>query len=161
VKKQTIVAIGKNEFRITPFDPFRQLKLFGDLQKEILPAVGGVLNAALTAGDAAQADDAAGIAAFRDLSTKFDGAQLLRWSDLLIDPEYVYVAIEGADLVKVSKSVRDEAFEDFSEVLELLFHIGKVNFAAPLTRWAGLSGLAQKAMAKLSANSEPTSSKSS
>lgn len=157
MRKQTVVEIGSKEFRITQFDPFRQLKLFADLQKEVLPAVGGVLNVAFSKTGDEKADDQAGIAALRELSAKFDGTQVLRWADLLIDQEYVAVSIDGADPVKLTKIAREDVFEDFSEVLELLYHIGKVNFAAPLARWASLSGLAQKLTAKLSASSATTS----
>ena len=157
MKKPTIVTIGSNEFRITAFDPFRQLKLFGDLQKEVLPAVGGVINVAMSKGQDGQADDKAGVEAFRELSSRFDGTQIMRWVELLLDQEYVFVSVDGADPIKLNKQVREDVFADFSEVLELIYHIGKVNFAAPLARWASLSGLAQKLTAKLSASSGKTS----
>lgn len=156
MRKPNIVTIGDNEYRITAFDAFRQLKLFGDLQKEVLPAVGGVLNQAMSKGENTEADDRAGIEAFQQLSSKFDGAQLMRWADLLIDGEYVVVVQDGNPL-KLSKAVREDVFTDFSEVLELLYHIGKVNFAAPLQRWVSLSGLALKLTEKLSASSAKTS----
>lgn len=149
------VKIGDTVFRILPFDPWRQLELFGNLQREILPSVGGVLNSALAKDS--ERDDKAAIEAFRDLSTRFDGATLKKWAELLIDPEYVSFEIDGREPAKLSSANRGLALPDFSYVLELMYHVGRVNFAGPLTRWAGLSGLAQKARAYLSADSATTS----
>lgn len=158
VKKQ----IGDVTFRITPFDPFKQLQLFGNLQKEILPAVGGVLNVTLGSEKIADADaDAAAIKAFRELSSNFTGDVLLKWANLLLEDDYITFEFPGSEPQKLTKHNRAEALPDMSYILELMFHVGKVNFADPLQRWAGLSGLAQKLTAKMSGNSEKISSKSS
>jgi len=160
VTRITQVEISGVTFRIVPFDPFRQLELFGNLQKEILPAVGGVLNVAFGKGGEDEGTDRAAIEAFRDLSTRFDGATLKKWADLLIEPDFVTFEREGREPQKMSKAMRGDALTDFADVLELMFHIGKVNFADPLQRWAGLSGLAQKVLAKMSDGSAKTSSTS-
>lgn len=161
--KPTEVVIGKARFYITPFDGFRQLRLFGDLQKEILPSVGGVLNQVLSKGEKAdEQTDAAAIAAFRELSSRFDGATLERWANALLDGEYI--AFETEDMReprKLGKSSILDALPDMSYILELMFHVGKVNFAAPLARWASLTGLAQKlSKGLLSDGSGPKSSTS-
>lgn len=153
---QTTVEINGVKFRITPFDPFKQLELFGNLQREILPAVGGVLNVAFAGDNPDEKTDAAAIAAFRDLSSNFSGDVLKKWAHLLINEELVTYELAG-EVQKLNAHRFGEAFTDFSMILELMYHIGKVNFADPLQRWAGLSGLAQKLTAKLSANSGQTS----
>lgn len=164
MSKPTEVVIGDTRFYITPLDPFVQLRLFGDLQREILPSVGGLLNHVLgKSGEADASADAAGIAALRELSTRFDGAALERWAGLLLDAEYV--AFETNDMrepAKLRKSEHRRAFPDMTYILELMFHVGKVNFAAPLARWASLTGLAQKLTERLrSESSDPTSLTSS
>lgn len=162
--KATICGVN---FHILPFDPFHQLELFGDLQREILPHVGGVLSAALAKsgeGEQAEADERAAIQAFRDLSNNFSGAVLKKWADLLIDPEYVSFDDPNnprGEPAKLSAVNRGLALPDFAAVLELMYHVGRVNFAGPLARWGALTGLAQKAQAYLSASSPSRSSLSS
>lgn len=154
------ITIGEVRFRIVPFDAFRQLRLFGDLQKEILPSVGGVLSAAFGKDDE-QRDEKAAIEAFRNLSANFDGVTLERWAKLLIDPEHITFEDDRGQPQKLSTLNRDMALPDFAAVLELMFHVGRVNFAAPLSRWAALTGLVQKAKAFLPASSPTKSSANS
>lgn len=154
------VHIKDNIFRITPFDAFAQLRMFGDLQKEILPAIGGVLNVAFDKTDEGRSDTAA-IEAFRDLSLRFDGKTLERWANLLLDEEHIVVEIDGGNPKKLGRIARDEALTDFADILELMFHVGKVNFAAPLQRWASLSGLVLKLTGKLGSDSSTASSSAS
>jgi hypothetical protein len=164
VSREITVEIKHNSYRIRPFDAFKQLAMFGDLQREVLPAIGGVLNVAIgSKGDDAdsEAGDKAAIAAFRDLSTQFDGKTLLRWANLLLDEQYIIVEMEGRTPEKLDRHVRETALEDFADVLELMFHVGKVNFAAPLQRWASLSGLAQKLTARLPSESSGRTSPAS
>lgn len=153
----TEVQIDGVTFRIRPFDAFRQLRLFGDLQKEILPAVGGVMNVAFATDVSDEKTDAAAIQAFRALSGNFSGDQLEKWAKILLDAEHISFETDGGEPKKLTKNTYDEAFSDFSLVLELMYHVGKVNFADPLARWAGLSGLARKLQDRLSASSGPTS----
>lgn len=154
------VKVNDVTFRIIPFDAFRQLELFGDLQKEILPYVGGVLSTALA--KESERDETATINAFRELSSNFDGKTLKRWADLLLDPDYVTFEDERTGQpAKLNAVNRGMALADFAAILELMFHVGRVNFAAPLSRWAALSGLAQKAKAYLPGGSATSSSPSS
>ncbi|KAG1245368.1 hypothetical protein G6F65_021268 [Rhizopus arrhizus] len=68
------VTIGTTIFRISRFDPFRQLKLLGDLQKEVLPAAGSMMAAVFGGEGEGQAkDEQAMLQAFRDLSTRLAG----------------------------------------------------------------------------------------
>ncbi|MBB2918334.1 phage tail assembly chaperone [Cupriavidus alkaliphilus] len=165
------VTIGETAFYIARFDPFTALRMFGDLQKEILPAVGHLLQAAFgdegggkqgqpvdkEALDAAA--DAGLVEALRELSEKLNGAALEAWANRLLDPECVAVSINGRD-AKLDKATRSMAFRDAGDILELMFHIIRFNFADFLLRWVGRSGPAQKLLARLSDGSETTSSKS-
>lgn len=146
------VVIGSTTFRISKFNPFDQLQLLGDLQKEMLPAAGSMLAAVFGGEGEAQArDEQAMLQAFRDLSAKMGGDALLKWASRLIHPELVTFELAGRDPQKLTEVHRGMAFEDFSEILELLFHILQHNFAGPLARWAGRFGPAREKLASLSA----------
>lgn len=155
------VTIGTTIFRISRFDPFRQLKLLGDLQKEVLPAAGSMMAAVFGGEGEAQAkDEQAMLQAFRDLSARLGGDALAAWADRLIDAELVTFELAGRDPQKLTAAHRGMAFSDFSEILELLFHVLEHNFAGPLVRWAGRFGPARETLAKLSAGSNQASNES-
>ena len=59
------VPIGTTTFHILKFDAFTQLKLLGDLQKEILPAAGSLFGAVVD-GQASDCSAGAGEATLRD-----------------------------------------------------------------------------------------------
>lgn len=155
------VTIGTTIFRISRFDPFRQLKLLGDLQKEVLPAAGSMMAAVFGGEGEAQAkDEQAMLQAFRDLSARLGGDALAAWADRLIDAELVTFELAGRDPQKLTAAHRGMAFSDFSEILELLFHVLEHNFAGPLVHWAGRFGPARETLAKLSAGSNQASNES-
>lgn len=155
------VTIGTTVFRISRFDPFRQLKLLGDLQKEVLPAAGSMLTAIFGAeGQAQDRDEQAMLEAFRELSIKLGGDALAGWADRLIDAELVTFELVNREPQKLTTAHRGMAFSDFSEILELLFHILEHNFAGPLVRWAGRFGPAREKLASLSGGLTPPSKES-
>jgi len=133
------VVIGTTTFYLQTFAPRDALRIFGDLQKELLPSLGGVL-AAVASQDEGDLNPEALLAGIKSFSISLDGKALDAWCDRLIDSERVTYERNGKDARKLSKANMDEAFEDFAEILELLFHIIKLNFAGPLGRWLGLSG---------------------
>ena len=148
-----IVVIGTTTFRISKFNAFEQLQLLGDLQKEVLPAAGHMLSAVFGAeGDSKARDEDAMLQAFRDLSAKLGGDALTKWSSRLIHSELVTFELAGRDPQKLTDAHKAMAFGDFSEILELLFHILQHNFAGPLARWAGRFGPAREKLANLSAD---------
>src|SRR5690606_15242080 len=115
------VTVGRTTFYIRRFDAFAALELFGDLQRDILPAAGGALAAVFGPEDGAK-DEQAMLQAFRELSTTLDGKTLQAWADRLIDPDLVAYERDGAEPAKLDKRGREAAFEDFTEILELMFH---------------------------------------
>ncbi|SSW67319.1 hypothetical protein AVE30378_02560 [Achromobacter veterisilvae] len=155
------VPIGATTFHISKFDAFRQLELLGDLQKEVLPAAGGLLSAVFSEGGPEQArDDLAMAQALRDLSVRLGGGELKKWANLLIDPELVSFELSGRDPQKLTEPRRGLAFEDFSQILELMFHILMHNFSGPFAQWAGRFGPARAKLGTLSASLKPPSSES-
>jgi hypothetical protein len=149
VKKVTISDV---DFYITKIPPFEALPMFFDLQREVLPALGNLLSAFDDKGSAAinaAAEDDGLVKAFRELSERLDGRTVQKWVDLLLTEKYIAVTINGRD-ERLSATVRNLAFSDLGDILELLYHVIRFNFADFLERWAGRSGLAQKLLAKLS-----------
>lgn len=155
------VPIGATIFHIGKFDAFRQLELMGDLQKEVLPAAGSLLAAVFSADPAAAGRDEQALRqALQDLSSRLGGAALKKWTEALIDQELVSFELPGRDPQKLTIAHRALAFEDFSQILELLFHILRHNFAGPFVQWAGRFGPVREKLATLSGSLTPTSSES-
>lgn len=154
MSKATEVVIGSTTYIIRPFDAFTQLRLFGDLQREILPAMGGLLNVVADKKEDDAKINAAGVQALRELSERLGGAALEKWANALIHGDYIAYQPEGDRTAqKLDRAGQALAFSDFSEILELLFHICRVNFAAPFARWVSLTGLARSMAGRLSGSS--------
>ena len=90
------VPIGTTTFHILKFDASTQLKLLGDLQKEILPAAGSLFGAVVGgqanegspgAGEATPRDEQAVMQALRHLSSRLGGDELQKWFGLLVGPD--------------------------------------------------------------------------
>ncbi|QLB23319.1 phage tail assembly chaperone [Phocoenobacter skyensis] len=130
------VKIGEKSFYIQRMNAFDALKTFGDLQKEILPALSGVMTTD------SQVDIKSAITA---LSTALDGASLEHWSSRLLCNGLVTFDDANDDNVVLKKANFDEAFEDFTGILELIVEVAIENFKDPLVRllnrsgWDGLS----------------------
>lgn len=142
------VQIGGNEFVIRRINAFDAWLLFGDLQKELLPAISGLLIAVIDAPkDGAsegekKADEGKMMAdAIRELSARLDGAQLKKWTEKLITPDYVGVSMNGGEPQKLTPQIQALVFEDFTVIPHLLFEILKFNFAKPLAGFLNRIGL--------------------
>lgn len=127
-------------------DAFEALEAFGDLQKDVLPSLGGLL---ALMGD----DDDAGEQALADsvakLSQQLTGKQLKYWCDRLLTKDRVSVDIAG-ETHKLGQTERCQAFDQFTDILELLYHVLRIEFADPLVSWLGQLGAGQKLQAALS-----------
>lgn len=140
------VQIGNNTFTIRRINAFDAWVLFGDLQKELLPAVSGLLIAVIDTPkegeESAKVDEGRMMAdAIRELSTRLDGTQLKRWTEKLITPDYIGVSINGGEATKLTPQVQALVFEDFTVIPHLLFEILKFNFAKPLAGFLSRIGL--------------------
>ncbi|WP_088100266.1 phage tail assembly chaperone [Xanthomonas retroflexus] len=157
------VQIGQTTFYLTTFAPREQLRIFGDLQKELLPSIGALLAAAAgkkgTVGGDWDETDLLG--AIRSFSSSLDGKGLDAWCGRLIDSERVIYEKAGRDARKLTQSQMDDAFEDFAEILELLFEIIQLNFAGPFVHWLDRSGLGLSARLPNLSDSSPTASSTS
>lgn len=152
------VKIGEVEFHIQKFEPFTALPMFFDLQREILPAVGALLQATDAPSSDAGSDgtdkamDDGLVQAFRELSSKLDGKLVTQWAVRLLDPKHIAATINDRD-TELDAGARLIAFRDAGDILELMYHVIRINFADFLLRWADRFGGALALKAKLSAGS--------
>lgn len=133
-------------FYVDRMDAFEALSTFGDLQKDLLPSLGGLL-ALLGDDDSASEDALSGAVA--KLSQSLNGKQLEYWCDRLLTKDRVSVEVAG-EVKKLDKATRLVVFESFTDILELLYHVIKMEFYAPLVSWLGRVGLGQKLQDALS-----------
>ena len=140
---QTVeIKVGDTTFFITKMNAFEALPVFGDLQKELLPALGALL------GSLKDVNNTDLEKAVEKLSAQLDGKSLERWATRLLDSGHIAYEDENGEAVRFKLARDGHIFDDFAEVLQLLVVVIKENFAAPLTRWlnlSGLAGLAEKA----------------
>lgn len=145
---QTIeTKVGKNTFFITKLNAFEALPVFGDLQKELLPALGALLGSLKDGSlkDGSLKDDLGDAnleKAVEKLSAQLDGKSLERWTTRLLDDGHIAYEDDSGEAVRFKLARDGHIFDDFAEVLQLLVVVIKENFATPLTRWLNLSGLA-------------------
>ncbi len=124
--KPSSVEIGENTFYVDKLGAFDALKVFGDLQKDLLPALGGVM--------AENQDISASLAR---LSENLGGDQLEYWAKRLLDNGTVaYDA--GTEALPLKFRDFDAVFADFSEIIELLVYVIRENFEGPLRQWLKL-----------------------
>ena len=148
---QTVeIKVGKNTFFVTKMNAFEALPVFGDLQKELLPALGALLGSLKDEqeGSLKDVNNADLEKAVEKLSAQLDGKSLERWATRLLDSGHIAYEDENGEAVRFKLARDGHIFQDFAEVLQLLVVVIKENFAAPLTRWlnlSGLAGLAEKA----------------
>jgi hypothetical protein len=156
------VQIGTTTFHVTKFDALTQLKLLGDLQKEIVPSAGALFGAVVgEAGETRETrDEQAIMDALRQLSGRLGGDELKKWFDVLVTAENVSFELEGREPQTLTEAHRGLAFQDYSEILELMFHVLTHNFSGPLVRWAGRFGPAREKLANLSGSLIPGSNES-
>lgn len=133
------VTVGEHAFVIQPLDAFEALAIFGDLQRDILPAAGGLF-ALVDSNDAAR-DEAAMADAIARLSARLDGKQLSAWANRLLTPENISVEVNG-NLMKLGPAARAMGvFIDFTGILELMFHALKFWFAGPIAVFLNRTGV--------------------
>lgn len=136
--KPVEIVVNGTTFYVSRMDAFDALAAFGDLQKDVLPAVGGMIASMADGDDSA---DAAMSQAITKLSTQLDGKQLKYWCDRLLSKERVSVEING-NVMPLDAATRAMAFSEFTDILELLFEVIKLEMGRPLLSWLDRLGLA-------------------
>lgn len=126
---------GEYTFNIRQFEPFYAIKVLGELQKVIAPAldgaVGGLKNPAVADETMPDLGVFATIASgsFISLAQHLNGDELLRISKLLLDPEYVYVKNGGGQFEKLTESIVNEVFSGRPfDMIALMVKVVTVNY---------------------------------
>lgn len=139
--ERTRVEIGANTYFLRTFPAFEALKIAGDLQQRflgpILPALDG------SSGEDDDARTATFMAALGKLSASLPGKDIVALADMLISPECVAVALDGApdrEAMKLDKQTQLRAFADAGEIVELATAIVRLNFLPLFQRVMALLG---------------------
>lgn len=146
------VTIGETTFFVEKFPAMLQIKIFGDLQKALLPSFGKALSG-LTADDGADKSGLENqfIDGIRELSQQLDGDSLTKLTETLLRGEYIAFQRDnhnnGND-TKLTKDKMNVAFKDMGEIVELLIVVLKLNFAPFFTKYLSRLGLEQKLTTK-------------
>jgi DNA-binding transcriptional regulator YdaS (Cro superfamily) len=92
---------GEYEFAIRNFDPFLAMEVLGDLQKVLVPALGGAATGVNSSGEGVEVVAAIG-GALKNISQSVSGKVLRESAELLLDSEYLAVK-EGRSFVPADK----------------------------------------------------------
>lgn len=143
------VVIGDNTFYIQNFDPFMAIKVFGDMQKVASPII-AEMTEGFTGGkseDIMDVDLQSAEVMMRSLKAVcmsmhkyLDGDTLLRVLKMLLDPKIVAVEHNGRPTA-LNENVVTAVFNgDMMGMLELAYHVIRVNYADVFTTAASRFG---------------------
>lgn len=150
------VTINDTTFYIRKMNAFEGLKVFGDLQKEVLPALGGAFDSMQNPQNGnLNADTMRDVVA--GLSQALSGDSLATWSNRLLCSGYVSFDAPSGDAIELKKANFDTVFTDFTGILELLVAVILENFKDPLAQLLSRTGLGNLNQAKALAPTEKNS----
>ncbi|EFM88748.1 Uncharacterised protein [Actinobacillus pleuropneumoniae] len=136
------LTIGNTTFFIEKFPAMTQIKIFGDLQKTLLPSFGKLLAEFGKKNEEneenAERSDTAFIDGLRELSQQLDGTSLEKLVKELIKPDFVTFVRDDFNNGNDTKLTHDKlnaACEDMGEIIELLIFILKLNFGSFFTNY--------------------------
>jgi hypothetical protein len=135
------VEIGGTVFHIHKFDVFAALKIAGDLQKQFIGPLLGVLD-----GKEAGSPEAvtAGIMqGVERVSRDLDGDKLVALARRLVLSENVIAVPAGAEPTKLSEQTWRSILFDVGDLLELCLAVVRFNFTGLFTKAAPLIGAAR------------------
>lgn len=117
--KTTEVELSGVTYTINKFSVWEANEIAADLQELILPVI-----AELAGGDS----DAITRGLYL-ISSRLDRKQFNSVAETLLFKDNIYFQKDGNDKMKLTKSNRDMAFEEVSDVMNLLVEVVKYNFA--------------------------------
>ncbi|QNS14572.1 phage tail assembly chaperone [Mannheimia bovis] len=136
------IQIGNTTFFVQKFSAMRQLEIFGDLQKTLLPSFGKLLNGFGKNKEddekAAEESEKAFLDGLKSLSSQLDGKSLIALANQLILPDYVAFVrddFNNGNDSKLSKDKFDYAFDEMGDLVELVIFILKLNFSSFFTKY--------------------------
>lgn len=134
------VEIGGTTYRIAKFDAFSALKILGDLQKQFMAPLFGVLDGREAGSQ--EAVTAGLMQGIERVSRDMDGDKLVAMAKRLLSSEHILVDWQG-DTRKLDQGMIAVVLQDVADVLELCIAVVRVNFENVFTRAANLIGAAR------------------
>ena len=129
---RTKYQMGNDVFFIQQIPPFEGLEVLGEVQKVLLPAIGGALMGvnASSGADAKETGINAIYMIMDSLPQHLDGASLQKLERLLIDQQYIAVKKDGkCDAIALDEDVINEIFTGRTlDLIALMFKVFEVNF---------------------------------
>ena len=153
------ITMGKDIFYVQQFPAFEGMRVLGELQKLVLPAVGGV------SMGIEQGEENGILAGMMMLSENIDAEKLESLSKMLINPGYVSVKVEGKGAaVPLDENMMNQIFTGrYLDILVLMYEIAKVNFldfrklcGLPIGVVTAIEGIKLKFRANLAENLSET-----
>jgi len=140
---------GDFEFSIRQMNPFKAMKVLGDLQKLIIPALGGAAAGLNDSSENAEVVSAIG-GALANIAETVDGDKLEQACKLLLNVEYIAVKEKGAkDFSYVSVEDLEAVFTGRPwDMLALCYKVFEVNFLDFSTSSSVPTGV-QKALSEI------------
>lgn len=145
------IQIGESTYFVQKFSVLDQLRIFGDLQKTLVPSFAKLIG--LSGNTDEKNPQSAGdfSAGLTELSQQLSGAELVKLATMLIKPELVTVQRDdfnnGTDK-KLTQHDFDAVFADMSEMVELVIFILRLNFESFFTKYLARLGSVQDRMKK-------------
>ena len=140
---------GDFEFSIRQMNPFRAMKVLGDLQKLIIPALGGAAAGLNDSSENAEVVSAIG-GALASIAENVDGDKLQLACNLLLDPDYI--AVKEKDSKSFVSVGHDDLAAIFTgrpwDLLALCYKVFEVNFLDFSTSSSVPTGV-QKALSEI------------
>ena len=120
---------GDFEFSIRQMNPFKAMKVLGDLQKLIIPAIGGAAAGLNDSSENAEVVSASG-GALANIADNVDGDKLEQACKLLLDTEYIGVKEKDSkSFVSVDSDGLEAIFTGRPwDMLALCYKVFEVNF---------------------------------
>ena len=120
------IVFGKDIFFVMQYPPFYGMQVLGELQKIVLPALGG---AAVGAKDG-QNDVEGILGGLMMLSENITAEKLEKLSRMLLDEQYVSVKIGGKGAaIPLDENTLNALFTGrYFDMLVLMYEVAKVNF---------------------------------
>jgi len=149
------IPLAGSIFYVRKFEPLKALQILGDLQKMLFGPMaaamasrsGGVevqpganLADAMATVSNSQADAAFGEALLK-LSERLSGEQLRKLAEMLLNPDYVSVKIQGqGEAVKLNEGAVNLSLPDVTDLILLCGEVVKHNYSSFGTRVRDLIG---------------------
>ena len=150
------VEIGGTTYRIAKFDAFAALKILGDLQKQFVAPLLGVLDG--REAGTPEAVTAGLMQGIERVSRDMDGDKLVAMAKRLLSPDHILVDWDGEPR-RLDAGMIAVALQDVADVLELCTAVVRVNYASVFQRAATLFGAAQIPMSIPASSALPTASR--